>query len=71
MNSDFNLPYTTFNGRGYDLGIKIGQEFRSRIQDAYEKSPFLRRLQQIDLANPDFTDSLISKGKEIYPSYAG
>ncbi|MCF2141138.1 MAG: C45 family peptidase [Candidatus Lokiarchaeota archaeon] len=69
MKFNFYLPYFEFFGSGYDLGLKIGQKFRKRIKNAYKYSPFIKKLQEIDKQNPEYTDQMILIGKRKYPKY--
>ncbi|WP_457557552.1 C45 family autoproteolytic acyltransferase/hydolase [Candidatus Harpocratesius sp.] len=69
MKFNFYLPYFEFFGSGYDLGLKIGQKFRKRIKNAYKNSPFIKKLQEIDKHNPEYTDQMILIGKRKYPKY--
>jgi hypothetical protein len=69
MENNFYLPYATFSGTGFELGEAIGRKFRSLIQQAYQKSPFIQKLIDLDDSNPELTDTLIALGKKYFPLY--
>ena len=69
MDRNFYLPYSTFSGTGFTLGDAIGKKFRSLIQNAILKSPFIKKLCDLDDSNPKLTDTLILLGDRHFPLY--
>ena len=63
------LPLLSVSGNNYDIGFKIGQEFKDRIKKAFTQSIIFNSLKKYDELNPEWFNGLQAEAVKKFPQY--
>ena len=68
MNNNF-LPFLKVSGTNYEIGYKIGKQFKNLIKMAFEKSIIFKELINRDKEEPEWFNKLLNHANKSYPHY--